>query len=97
MNQVKVQILKTTVTAMYGTLLEGAQLRTSPEFAAHLVDECGAAKYAVDDAVGTAPDAAPVPVALAVDNDAAVKPDAPVQTSAQVPKRAARQARTSSK
>ncbi|MTW11425.1 hypothetical protein GM658_12540 [Pseudoduganella eburnea] len=52
MNQVKVKILKTTVTAQYGTLAEGAQLRTSPEFASHLVDDCGAAEYVIDAAEG---------------------------------------------
>lgn len=72
MNQVKVQILKTTITAMYGTLLEGAQLRTSPEFAAHLVDECGAAKYADEDTVSAAIVADPVSVARTAANEPAV-------------------------
>ena len=42
---VEVEILGCVVTAQYGTLSTGDILRTSAEFAAHLVDDCGAAKY----------------------------------------------------
>lgn len=45
MNTVQVKMLTTVVTAQYGTLAEGALLRTNAAFAAHLVHECGAAKY----------------------------------------------------
>ena len=43
--QVEVEILVQTITAQYGALSQGDILRTSAEFAAHLVDDCGAAKY----------------------------------------------------
>jgi hypothetical protein len=43
--QVEVEILVQTITAQYGVLSQGDILRTSPEFAKHLVDDCGAAKY----------------------------------------------------
>lgn len=33
------------MTSQYGTLSTGDILRTSKEFAAHLVDDCAAAKY----------------------------------------------------
>ena len=42
---VEVEILGCVVTAQYGTLATGDIIRTSAEFAAHLVDDCGAAKY----------------------------------------------------
>ena len=42
---IEVEILGHVTTAQYGTLFTGAILRTSKEFAAHLVNDCGAAKY----------------------------------------------------
>ena len=42
---VEVEILGCVMTAQHGTLATGDILRTSAEFAAHLVDDCGAAKY----------------------------------------------------
>ena len=41
----QVKILCQVVTAQYGTLSEGAILRTDDAFAKHLVHECGAAEY----------------------------------------------------
>lgn len=46
MEFVVVEITCTCVTAQYGTLSCGDVLRTSPEFAAHLVNEAYCAKYA---------------------------------------------------
>lgn len=43
---IEVEILGCVVTAQYGTLKAGDILRTSEAFAAHLVNDCGAAKYA---------------------------------------------------
>lgn len=40
-----VEILGIVVTHQYGTLNTGDVLRTDPEFARHLVEDCGAAKY----------------------------------------------------
>lgn len=45
MESVKVKVIRTTVTAMYGTLSEGDILVTSAEFAKHLVEDCNAAEY----------------------------------------------------
>lgn len=42
---VEVKIKGTVITAQYGTLSDGDILRTSPAFAAHLVDDCKAAEY----------------------------------------------------
>lgn len=42
---VEVEILGCVVTAQYGTLKQGDILRTDAEFAAHLVNDCSAAKY----------------------------------------------------
>jgi hypothetical protein len=42
---VEVEILGQVITHQYGTLNTGDVLRTSAEFAKHLVDDCGAAKY----------------------------------------------------
>ena len=42
---VEVEILGCVVTAQYGTLKQGDVVRTSAEFARHLVTDCGAAKY----------------------------------------------------
>lgn len=45
-NQVEVEITSATVvTSQYGTLSLGDKLRTSKEFAKHLVDDAKAAKY----------------------------------------------------
>lgn len=44
-NLVEVEILTQTITAQYGALSTGDTLRTSPEFARHLVEDAGAAKY----------------------------------------------------
>lgn len=43
--QVEVEILTQTITAQYGVLSQGDVLRTSAEFAKHLVEDCSAAKY----------------------------------------------------
>jgi len=45
MEQVEVEIVAETHSARYGVLTVGATLRTDQEYAAHLVDDCGAAKY----------------------------------------------------
>jgi len=45
MESVKVKVIRTAVTAMYGTLSEGDILVTSAEFAKHLVEDCNAAEY----------------------------------------------------
>jgi len=42
---VKVEILIQTITAQYGVLSAGDEITTSEEFAKHLVEDCGAAKY----------------------------------------------------
>lgn len=42
---IEVEILGCVMTAQYGTLQAGDILRTSEEFAKHLVDDCSAAKY----------------------------------------------------
>ncbi len=56
---VEVEILGCVMTAQYGVLSTGDILRTSKEFAAHLVDDCGAAKYtqAAPEADAAEPDA----------------------------------------
>lgn len=45
MEQVQVKIKGTVTTSRYGSLSEGAILRTDAEFAKHLVEDCGAAEY----------------------------------------------------
>jgi len=45
MEQVEIEITGMAITARYGTLKSGTVLRTDSDFAAHLVNECGAAKY----------------------------------------------------
>lgn len=45
MEQVRVRIKTTVITAQYGTLETGTELRTSPAFAKHLVEEAMAAEY----------------------------------------------------
>lgn len=42
---VEVEILGCVMTAQYGVLSTGDILRTSAEFAGHLVNDCAAAKY----------------------------------------------------
>lgn len=42
---VEVEILGCVITAQYGALKQGDILRTDAAFAAHLVNDCGAAKY----------------------------------------------------
>ena len=45
MELIEVEITGQAITAQYGTLSAGDVLRTTPEFARHLVEECAAAKY----------------------------------------------------
>jgi hypothetical protein len=45
---VEVEILGMVTTHQYGTLNTGDVLRTNPEFAKHLVEDCGAARYCSD-------------------------------------------------
>lgn len=45
MDLVEVEITGMAITARYGTLQTGTILRTDAAYAAHLVDDCGAAKY----------------------------------------------------
>lgn len=45
MELVKVKIIKTVITARYGSLSPGDILNTDLAFAKHLVDDCGAAKF----------------------------------------------------
>lgn len=45
MEQIEVEILGQVITARYGVLKTGDVLRTDADFAKHLVDDCGAAKY----------------------------------------------------
>lgn len=45
MDQIEVEILVQVITQQYGVLSQGDILRTSPEFAAHLVNDVKAAKY----------------------------------------------------
>ncbi len=45
MEMVEVEITGMAITARYGTLQTGAILRTDADYAAHLVNDCGAAKY----------------------------------------------------
>jgi hypothetical protein len=49
MELIEVEILTTTITGQYGTLAQGDILRTSPEFARHLVKDAMAAKYVEND------------------------------------------------
>ena len=82
--QVEVEILVQTITAQYGVLSQGDILRTSAEFAAHLVDDCSAAKYVkAKPAVKpeTAPDAAVATAAPAAEVVAAVPAPAPAKTA----------------
>lgn len=45
MELIEVEITSQAITAQYGTLMAGDVLRTDAEFAKHLVEDCGAAKY----------------------------------------------------
>ena len=56
---VEVTITGQVVTAQYGTLSTGTVLRTSSEFAKHLVEDCGAAEYRTTAAKETADESAP--------------------------------------
>lgn len=58
----EIEILCTAHTATHGTLIAGRVLRVESAFAAHLVDECGAAKYTAVTKVATPKgDAKPAP------------------------------------
>lgn len=48
MDLVQVKIKGTVMTNRYGTLTSGDILRTDKAYAAHLVDECGAATYVTE-------------------------------------------------
>jgi len=66
MSIVRVKIKGIVVTPQYGTLSPGDELRTNPEFARHLVEDCNAAEYidaAPDDQPATPADETPVAVA----------------------------------
>ena len=58
---VEVEITGQAITARYGTLSAGDILRTDKEYADHLVNDCGAAKYVVSKA--KKPAAPPAPAA----------------------------------
>lgn len=59
MEQVEVEILGQVITHRYGVLNTGDVLRTDSEFAKHLVDDCGAAKYRDDHRAAAGDAAAP--------------------------------------
>lgn len=87
MSQVQIKMLLTSITAQYGTLNQGDTLRTSPEFAKHLVEDCMAAKYVVaEQAQAPITQLADVPAELVVKPKApsrkAPKPDAPAASPA---------------
>jgi hypothetical protein len=46
---VEVEITGIVTTAQYGTLSTGDILRTTPEFAKHLVEDCNAARFRAAD------------------------------------------------
>jgi len=71
MDQVQVRIITTAITHQYGTLETGTVLRTTPEFAKHLVEEARAAKY-----LGALPEDEPAPE----QNDAPAQKRAKKQT-----------------
>jgi hypothetical protein len=64
MDLVAVEITAMAITARYGTLQSGTILRTDADFAKHLVEDCGAAKY-------TTAEQAKTPLARAVKAPAA--------------------------
>ncbi len=79
MEEVQVEIMVQTITAQYGTLSPGDRLRTNSAFAAHLVNDCHAAKYHQTPALP--------PVAAAnetADTEPSVMTSTHVQTSAQL-------------
>jgi len=57
MQLVEVKITSTVVTAPYGTLMPGTILRTSPDYAKHLVEEAFAAIYLAAPAASAEPPA----------------------------------------
>jgi hypothetical protein len=73
MNLVRVKIKGIVVTPHYGTLSPGDELRASPAFARHLVEDCNAAEYidAQPAATEIAPAAAQKPKAKAKKGGAA--------------------------
>ena len=66
---VEVEIIGQAITAQYGTLNTGDILRTTSEFAKHLVENCAAAKYRKS------------PPALAAQEAIAIAPDKPAKSS----------------
>jgi hypothetical protein len=56
-NMVEVEILGQVITHQYGTLNSGDVLRTSAEFAKHLVEDCSAARYRDTPQAAAEPDA----------------------------------------
>ena len=58
MSIVRVKIKGIVVTPQYGTLSPGDELRTNPEFARHLVEDCNAAEY-IDASPAASTDKAP--------------------------------------
>jgi hypothetical protein len=96
---VEVEILGQVITHQYGTLNTGDVLRTTPEFAKHLVEDCSAAKYrdaagstadqqqTADAAAPAASDAAPAETSPTVVADPAVEtPAAPAARGARTKK-----------
>lgn len=69
MEQVEIEITGMATTARYGTLKSGTVLRTDSDYAAHLVNECGAAKY-----IGAAPTAGSDPAPVVASVKASSKP-----------------------
>lgn len=61
MEQIEVEILGQVITARYGVLKTGDILRTDADFAKHLVDDCGAAKYTAAKVTKDAKDAVKPP------------------------------------
>jgi hypothetical protein len=53
--QVQVEITGLVSTSRYGNLTPGTILRTDPDFAKHLVEEAGAAKYVTAISVAETP------------------------------------------
>jgi hypothetical protein len=53
--QIEVEILTQTITAQHGVLSAGDVIRTDAAFAAHLVNDCAAAKYTKAKAAAPAP------------------------------------------
>lgn len=69
MEQVEIEITGMAITHRYGTLNTGTVLRTDSDYAAHLVNECGAAKY-----ITAAPVVEPAPVLIVDEVTAEPKP-----------------------